>query len=139
MKGFTLIEIILTTSILLVMAGIASPFFSNQVSGNNLEVISQELISSLRKAQNYSFNGNNNTDWGVCLFNSNIRLFQGTCATPTIKEDYSIPGQITVSGLNTITFSRLNGEPNSQAVISISNGPSTRTINISSAGAISLN
>ena len=97
------------------------------------------LISSIRKAQSYSISKKNGLTWGVCLTGNTIRMFGGSCATPTVKDDYVLPNNISINGLSTITFSLFRGEPNSPQNINISGNNKTYNLIINSAGGLNVN
>ena len=138
-NGFTLIELLLVVGIMAIIALMSSPLLSNFVATNNLENASFRIISSIRKAQNYSINGKNNTPWGICLNGKNFRIYAGSCIAPTTKEDFAIPDGVSVSGLTDITFSSLRGEPTTTSSITISNSSGTKSININAAGGLTIN
>jgi len=123
----------------MVIATTASVFNSRWYLQNNLEASKNILVSSLRKAQNYAIVKKNNLTWGVCLTGTTIRLFGGSCASPTIKDDYVLPVSINISGLSTVTFSSLRGEPNSIQSIDLTGNNQTFHITINSAGGLDVN
>jgi len=123
---------------MIIISGI-SAYNSNWFLSNNLGSSKNIVVSSLRKAQNYSLSKKNNLTWGVCLTGSTVRLFGGTCASPTIKDDYVLPANVSITGLSTVTFSSLRGEPSAPQAISISSNNKTFLININSVGGLSIN
>lgn len=106
---------------------------------NNVEAAKNMLVSSIQKAQNYAMVKKDNLTWGVCLTGNVIRMFGGTCASPTIKDDYVVPDSVTVSGLTTVTFSNFRGEPDSAQNITLTGNNKTFTLIINMAGGISVN
>lgn len=138
-KGFTLIELLLVIGIIAILALMSSPFLSNFISKNNLQNSSYVVISSIRKAQSYSINSKNNSPWGICQNATSVRIYSGTCASPTIKEDFNIPNGVSISGLTNITFSLLRGEPSSTLSITVSNMSGSKNININAAGGLTIN
>jgi len=97
------------------------------------------MISSIRKAQSYSISKKNNLTWGVCLTGNTIRMFGGTCAAPTIKDDYLLPNNVTLTGLSEFTFTSLRGEPNTSQNIILTDNNKSYTLIINSAGGLSVN
>ena len=138
-RGFTLVEIMIVIGLILIVISATLPLGGNWYRLNNFDSVYNLTLSSLRKAQAYAIDKKNNTVWGVCLTGSTIRLFAGTCASPTIKNDYSLPSDITVSGLSTVTFSNLRGEPSAPQTITIDSGDKTKTITINLLGGIDIN
>jgi type II secretory pathway pseudopilin PulG len=139
LRGITIIEMLLVVAFVAIIGASASPFISRFVSQNNLETVSDKVVSSLRKAQSYSFEGKNAAVWGVCVSGSNIRLFTGTCGAPTFSEDFSFPASVSITGLSTITFSNLRGEPSSALSVTISNIAGSQTVTLNLGGGVDIN
>jgi len=123
----------------MIIATTASVFNSRWYLQNNLEASKNILVSSLRKAQGYAIAKKNNLTWGVCLTGTTIRMFGGSCASPTIKDDYLLPVGVSTSGLSTVTFSSLRGEPNTAQNINITGNGKTFNLIINSAGGLDVN
>jgi len=117
----------------------ATVFGSRWYLQNNLESTKNILNSSLIKAQSYAMFKKNNLTWGVCLNGNTIRMFGGSCGSPTIKEDYVLPIGVAISGLSTVTFSSLGGEPNTVQNINLSGNNKTYNFIVNMAGGISVN
>jgi Tfp pilus assembly protein FimT len=135
----TFIELIIVVAIIIIIAAGSSPFYVNLIAKNNLNSVSNGFVSTLRKAQTYAISGKNNTTWGVCVTGNNIRLFGGSCALPTLKEEITIPSGTTVSSYSTVTFTATRGEPSSAFTFTVNNQSGTKTIIINSAGNVSAN
>ena len=138
-KGFTLIEVILVVGLILLVSSAAFPIGANWYGLNNFDSTYSIVLSSLRKAQAFSIDDKSNTTWGVCLTGSTIRLFSGSCASPTVANDYAVPANIGVSGLSTITFTNLRGELTSAQTITLSGSGKSKTISINILGGIDIN
>ena len=123
----------------MIIATTATFYNSQWYFQNNLESTKNILISSIHKAQSYSISKKNGLTWGVCLINQTIRMFGGSCDSPIIKDDYIIPRIVNISGLSTITFSPLRGEPNSVQNIQLSGNNKNYNLIINLAGGISVN
>jgi Tfp pilus assembly protein FimT len=93
MKAFSLIELIIVIAIIMIIGAVSTTFGAGTLMQNNLETDKLMLVSSLRKAQNYAMVKKNGLSWGVCLSGGGIRVFGGTCASPTIKDDYDISSE----------------------------------------------
>lgn len=134
--GVTLPELLLVVGLVALIGASVTPFLSNFVLRNHLETTTDKIIGSLRKAQAYAIDGKNNTTWGVCLSDSDIRLFGGSCGSPTFSEDFGLPKTVTISGLPTVTFSRLRGEPSNALSIIIATNIDSRSVYLNEAGGI---
>lgn len=138
-RGVTLVEILVAVGIMAIISSAATAFFSNFILKNNTDLATATVVSVLRKAQLYSVNSKNNSVWGVCSNSGNIRLYTGSCASPVLKEDTSIPLWITVSGLNAVTFSKLRGEPSISLNITVSSNLKANTVALNPAGGLDVN
>jgi prepilin-type N-terminal cleavage/methylation domain-containing protein len=138
-KGVTFIELLLVISIIAIIGAATSPFISRFILQNNHTNTVSRLISSIRKAQNYAMDGKNGEVWGVCLSSGNIRLFSGTCDTPTFSEDFNVPQSVSITGLNEVTFSKLRGEPSSVLNISMNSDIDSVNLVVNSAGGMEIN
>jgi Tfp pilus assembly protein FimT len=137
--GFTLIELILSMGLLMIIIISASAFSSSWYLQNNLDGAKNMLMSSLRQSQSFAMAKKNNLTWGVCLTGKTIRMFGGSCASPTIKNDYLLPSSVTINGLSTVTFSSFRGEPNSAQAISLIGNNKTYNLVVNLGGGISVN
>ena len=137
--GFTFIEVILVVAIMEILGATSAPFLTNFIFRNNLETTVDKTISVIRKAQEYAMDGKNDTVWGVCYTDGAIRFFSGNCATPTIKEDFTVPASVTITGFTATTFSAMRGEPNAAMSITVNGGISSKTVTVNIAGGMSVN
>ena len=142
MKGFTIIELIIVVSLVGIVTGVATPFLSAFILRDNWHVATDRVVSEMRKAQAYAMDGktvNGNNLWGVCVIGNVFRLFNGTCNSPNQNEDYSVPNGVALTGLTSITFGNLRGEPSVAGSINISTNLGTSTITLNAAGMIQSN
>jgi prepilin-type N-terminal cleavage/methylation domain-containing protein len=140
LDGFTLIELILVVAIVSILAVSSAPFITRMIWTNNLEVAGDKMVAAIRKAQTYAMNGKGNTIWGICWYQQKVRMFSGSCSTPTYKEDYDMTG-VTVSGFNEITFSGdagRRGEPSVPLSVTVSGNLGSTTINLNNAGGMDI-
>jgi len=140
-KGFSLIELLLVIAIIAIIAASSAPFISRFLTQNYLEVSSDKVVSTIRKAQFYSMGNKDNTTWGFCMSGDNIRLYQGSCAGPTYYEDFDL-SKVTVTGLSDVSFTGdagRRGEPSATATVIISNDAGTNSVSINYAGGLTYN
>ena len=141
MKAFTLIEIIMVIALVSILASATTPFLSSFILRNNWQTSGDRVMSELRKAQNYATGGkliSGSSVWGVCLTGNVFRMFNGSCVSPNFYEDYQVPSGVSITGISTVTFGNLRGEPTGPTSIDISSSLGSRTITINSAGSIQL-
>ncbi|HEX9008081.1 MAG TPA: prepilin-type N-terminal cleavage/methylation domain-containing protein [Patescibacteria group bacterium] len=142
MKGFTIIELIIVVSLVGILTGVATPFLSAFILRDNWHVASDRIVSELRKAQAYAMDGKTvagSNVWGVCMIGNTFRLFNGNCNSPNQNEDYLIPNGVSITGLTTLTFGNLRGEPSTTSFLNISTNLGTTTITLNAAGMIQSN
>lgn len=139
MKAFSLIELIIVIAIIMIVGVAATTFGAGTLLANNLETDKMMLVSSLRKAQSFAIIKKNNLTWGVCLTGQIIRVFGGSCMAPTIKDDYNISNSTIISGLSTVTFSNLRGEPNIPQSITLTGNNKIIVVSMNALGGMQIN
>lgn len=138
--GFTLIELLLVVSLMTTLTVMGSVFFIGFTSQNAVLRVSDQLISSLRKAQIYTMMGKQNGQWGVHYGNNTVTLFQGTsyaARNQSLDESQSVPTNITLTGLTDILFLRPAGTVGTAANITITGNALNKTISINTQGIVS--
>lgn len=137
-KAFTLIELIISISILAILAGIGFINIVNYRQRQDLSFAGQEIIEVLRNAQNRSLSqeatstAGSGGRWGVYFENPTgagndfYDLFKGTSyAGGTVVSRMVLSSNIqfdipTSGSTSTIIFSPVTGLPNASATIKIS-------------------
>jgi prepilin-type N-terminal cleavage/methylation domain-containing protein len=137
-RAFTLIELMLVISIIAILGASTTPFLSRFILQTNYDSVIDKLTGSIRKAQEYAMDGKNGATWGICKSTNNIRLYSGSCNSPIISENFSIPTTVTVSGLTDTTFN-LRGEPSMAISVTVNTILETASIQLNSAGGITIN
>ena len=141
MRGFTLIEIILTTGIVAVLLSLTLPvgigFYKNQQLENQGRFLSQVL----RKSQQESLAGNLDSSFGVYFSSTGYTLFKGNSYLSRdglYDEVFEVPGFINISGLPEVVFSKAEGESSVIGSIILSFNDNQRIIDINEKGRINL-
>lgn len=137
-KGFTLIELLLVIAIIAIIGASTTPFLSRFVLQTNFDSTTDRFIGAIRKAQGYAMDGKDNQTWGICRSGSNIRTYSGSCNSPVISEDVSIPTSVTISNFSDTTFNT-HGEPSNSLSVQISTTIESINIELNSAGGINTN
>lgn len=139
-SGFTLLEMLLSVSILALLAVIATPVYQSFQVRNDLEIAKNVAIESLRRAQTLSQSGVGDSAWGVYFSSGDITIFKGpTFATRSLGFDelFDVPASISGSGLSEVVFSKLEGLPSATGTITLtSNTNETRNITINTKGMV---
>jgi prepilin-type N-terminal cleavage/methylation domain-containing protein len=138
-RAFTLIELLIVIALILILGTMATPFLSRFIVQTNYETSVDKVIGTIRKAQTYAMNNKDGVIWGVCFTSSLVRLYRGTCASPTQSEDFDIPTTVTISGLSDTTFSLNRGEASQALTITISSSVGSTQVLVNRAGGMTLN
>ena len=138
--GFTLMELLLSIAIIGILAGISAPFYQSFVQRNDLDIATQQLVSSLRRAQSYARVGDSDSAWSVEITGGNVILFKGvTYGTRDANYDEAnaLPGSITPSGLSEIQFAKFTSTPNTTGAITLTSSTSdVRTVTVNAQGMV---
>jgi prepilin-type N-terminal cleavage/methylation domain-containing protein len=138
--GFTLLEVLLSVSIIVLLAGVSAPVYESFVRRNDLDVTTQTVAAALRRAQTYARAGNYDAAWSVEVQTSTVTLFQGTSfggRNANYDETIALPASITPSGLGEVQFAKLTSNPNTTGnIILTSTANATRTISINGKGRV---
>ncbi len=140
-KGFSFIELLLVVAIISIIAAASAPFLSRFLAVNDLEVSTDKVVSTIRKAQSYAMSGKDGAVWGFCKSGNSIRLYKTSCASPDYSEDFDI-SRVNINEFSDTSFSGvsgLRGEPSGSVLITISNSTGTNTVSINYAGGVSFN
>ena len=140
-KGFTLLEILVVVGVMAVLIsavlGSGLDFYKTQ----QLNVHTQGIVQGLRRAQQKAMAVENDSNFGVHFANNNYTLFKGSNFEQRdiqYDEVVDLPQVLTVSGIQEIVFSKVEGIPSLVGDIIISNGIETRIIDINEIGRINL-
>lgn len=137
-KAISYLEILFIVAIFAILGATVSPFLSSFVLSSNLNATSSRVLSTLRKAQSYSIDSKSNSVWGICVLGDKLRLYTSSCNSPVIREDFVVPGTVTITGLSDTTFSKLRGEPSNSLNIVISTNVESVSIQVNSAGGMTV-
>jgi len=148
--GFTLMEMLIVVSVLLILVGASSPLYTNfQVSSQLNENVSQ-IIQTLRTAREKSAARTDNSSYGVKfkISDNQYVLYQGSAydsRTSSYDRETALPNALSLSlslkasGVDTtdVNFSKGLGVPNATGTITVThNVRGSKTININDFGRV---
>ena len=141
MRGFSLIEILLSIAAIAIISGIGAPIYFSFQQRNDLDISANEVIQTLRRAQTLACAVKGDSDWGVALQNNQIVLFKGSAYSTRdagFDEIFIIPKYISSPGDSQIVFKKFICEPyaSGQITLTLQNTNETRTIAINSKGMV---
>lgn len=117
MKGFTLIEVLLSfliVAILLSLISFGIDFYRRQELENQV----QNVLDTLRRAQFKAISVESDSSYGVYLTNENYTLFKGESFSQKdsqFDEVFDFPEIIRIEGLSEIVFLKSEGIPKESA------------------------
>jgi prepilin-type N-terminal cleavage/methylation domain-containing protein len=138
--GFTLIEMLLSVVILGVLAGLSAPVYASFVQRNDLDLTTQSLAATFRRAQMYARTQNGDSAWSVEVQSGVATLFKGTSfggRNTNYDETLTIPSSITPGGLTEVQFTKFSGTPNTTGNITLTSSTSdVRTLTVNAKGMV---
>lgn len=139
--GFTLLELMLSMAIITILAATSVPVYETFTRRNDLDLTTQSIVSSIRRAQTYARASHGNDAWSVNIQSGVATLFKGTnfaTRDATQDETVSIPGSVTMGGLSEIQFAAFTSTPNTTGSITLtSTANDARTITVNAKGMVS--
>jgi prepilin-type N-terminal cleavage/methylation domain-containing protein len=141
-KGFTVIELLIVLAIFVLLVGIVAPFFANTFNQSNQEITVLEIQQNLRAAQAKSMAGLENSRWGVYFQSDRYTLYKGNsyAARDTNYDQLTkVSGQMSISGLTEINFTKNRGFPNMTGDINVTDPfGNILQVNVNSLGRVTL-
>lgn len=119
MKGFTMLELLLSIAIIVILTGITIPFYSEYNKGS-LQAESGIIVSAIRTARISAISEKNNSGWSVHFSQSKIIVFKGSSfelRDTLFDKEISISNSFIFSGINDVYFSPFDGIPNKIGVV----------------------
>ena len=139
MKGFTIIEFLISVAIIFSIGALGLFISLDFYKSSNLNSERQTAISILQKVRNLSMANINETKHGIYLDTDKYTIFQGenySSRNPIYDEIIYISPMITKSGLQEVVFEQLTGKPSAVGNIVLSNQTRSITISIENEGKI---
>ena len=116
LRGFTMIEVALSLSILLIIFTMTIPAYNKFMVRNDTDIAVMSLVENFRRAQVLSQITDGDSSWGVHVATGSILIYKGinyVTRDQTYDEDTSVSASIVFSGLNDVLFSKQTGMPQS--------------------------
>jgi len=139
MKGFTLIEVIVSLALFIVLLGLFLPVALSYLSASHLADTTTGVQSALREAQAKAKWQKNDQSFGVKFLSDTYVLFQGeSYASRDESEDliFGLPAGVTTSCESEWVFTSQTGRPTAVGSITITAGTRSETIEINKLGLI---
>jgi prepilin-type N-terminal cleavage/methylation domain-containing protein len=140
LRGFTLPEVLLSITLLSVIAGMTIPAYRIFMVRNDLDIATVTVAQNLRRAQALSQAGDGDMTWGVKVSVGSILVFKGASFVlrdSSFDENTSIPTSIVPTGVSEIVFLKFSGLPTATGTFSLtSSSNEKRTITINEKGMV---
>lgn len=138
--GFTLIEVLLSVTIITMLVGLSLPVYETFVRRNDLDLTAQTLSSSIRRAATYARAVNGDSTWGIRFMSSSVTLFKGAAYATrdtAFDETIPIPASMSLTGTSEVLFAKLTGTPSVAASVTLTSSTNdTRTIALNAKGMV---
>jgi len=140
-EGFTLVEVLIVVSVLLVII-VGSIFLGgSQFAKRQIDGEAEEMLSVLRRAQARSVSGYVSDVWGVHIQTSEYTLFLGSdwpARDTTYDEVHVLPASMTALGISEVHFIIGTGETPDYGTITLTQDSESSTITVSESGLITM-
>lgn len=136
-RGFSLVELLLTISISLVIGALVFPMSVSYLRSEMIETSRENMVSIVRKAHFQARHLRHDSAFGVRFLTDRYVLFEGgSYGARNTSEDQEFPlaGQLEVSGVTEVVFEKGTGDPNIAGNLTLSAHDKTRTITIEETG-----
>ncbi|MDH4330336.1 MAG: hypothetical protein OEV93_02170 [Candidatus Moranbacteria bacterium] len=138
-KGASLIEVVISMSIILIFVSVSVPAYRAVREKNNVNIAVTSLVKSLRYAQSMSLANRGDGDWGVRVRTGEVIVFKGS-NYGNRDSDFDlileVSSNVDFSGETEVVFSKAFGIPDVTGSISVSNGVSSEDIVINEKGTV---
>lgn len=139
-RGFTLPEVLLSLTLLSIIAGMIIPAYRTFTIRDELDIATTTLVQNLRRAQALSQAADGDMTWGVRVGVGSILVFKGASYVlrdSSFDENTSMPTSITPSGIYEVVFSKVSGMPQATGTfILTSQANESRTVTINAKGMV---
>lgn len=141
--GFTMLEILLSVSMIAILTGLLLPLQRSFVTKNALTLSVESAEQAIYQAQSYARAQVNDAEWGVYMVSGDsVVVFQGSSyAARVIDEDivFDLYEGVTVSGDTEIIFQKHTAHPAAAATTAFMNTDGrTQQLSISQTGVLTI-
>lgn len=139
-RGFTMIETILSLSLIAAITAISLPIYQSFQVKNDTDLARTTIVQALRRAQLLSQAMEHDSAWGVYITSGGATLYKGdsfVTRDAAYDESYSLPASIQPRNTIDIPFTKLTGfSATEKDTMLISTNGDTATIFLNTRGAI---
>lgn len=138
--GFTLVEMLLSVSIIVLLVGVSLPVYFNAQTRNDTVTTAETIADALRRAQTYARGVGSDNTWGVNFQSKSATVFQGASYAARVTaydETLTIPSDMTIGYNGDVVFAEMTGLPSLALSVGLtsSNGE-TATVTMNAKGMV---
>ena len=149
MKGFTLLEMLLVVTLIIIIATFSFASLSSLNTAQALDKDVKGIVAIIDEARSNTLTSQNDSQYGVHFESEKVVLFRGTTysASDSNNRDAGLSGVTTIStisltgGASDIVFARLTGAANATGTVVVRSkrdSSKTKTITIHGTGIIAV-
>ena len=120
--GFTLLELLLSVSLVALLAAISAPMYLSLQAENEVVISATTIGDVLRRGQIRAQAVDADSSWGVEMVSSTVTIFKGNnfiARDQGFDENYNLAPTVNVSGLNEVVFDKFSGWTSASGTIMI--------------------
>jgi prepilin-type N-terminal cleavage/methylation domain-containing protein len=144
-KGFTLLEILMVMSIMVIISAVSVGAFFNLREKNLIQKDADSIVSMIEKAKSMSSNRKNDSSYGVKFSSSTVTIFSGQNFTSgNVISKYDLEKLVVISAVslssNTLElgFNKITGNPNATGTVTLITPSYSRVVTIFGTGIIEM-
>lgn len=141
LKAYTLIEISVVLSLIILLAVIGSPILLSQLNTERVKFETENLNSLIFSTQQNAYAGKNSTAHGIKFETSRFILFEGNSfASAAFTEEFALQNRVQITNINLtggaqeIVFAKSSFRPNNTGSLTLSDGIASYTLEINPEG-----
>ena len=139
-RGFTLVETMVTLSVIGVAATASVGVYQALRSGTDLKIAAATVAEALYQAESRAQAVAGDSPWGARVDQAAVTIFRGSAYASRAAQDdiiLSLPSTIAITDPAEINFKKFTGLPTSAAIFTLTNsGQASRLVGISALGVI---
>lgn len=126
-KGFTLLELVVVSGLMMIIAGISMTVLRNILNKQRVEKDAESAYAYLLRARNQTIVGEGGDQYGVAFSSTSITLFRGTtystgdpnAVTFTLLNDTVFQNINFSNGSTQLYFKKLTGRPSATGTVEV--------------------
>jgi type II secretory pathway pseudopilin PulG len=139
-KSFTLLEILLVISLMVIVAQLSIPTFMSMKNSNDFDLAQTQILQGLRRAKTLALAGTNDNNWGIYFSADKFTVYCGIDyqSRDTVRdEETAVNSNITLPQNSDVNFEKNTGGLLQSKSLAVSNDTHATNITIDKNGIIS--